>query len=319
MSRAEFEDKSLPYLFGAPANPNSGRTHSRRTKTAESLFPHLKDTLYRCKEYPHGIYINSFGQLCPDDSRSGLYQIDETGEVEQVVASEEDDDNDNVPDEVDETLEKEEKEILNRKRKLEEEEEEEYDDDESDEWTVEQEDEDDEEDDEDDDYEEDEPRPSKKRKDDITDDEFDGDDEQKLTQQQRKEAYLKALEDGVKEQERMNKIMDEKKKQRIKDQKNLAILDEWTEEWKNLRNRAFRKRRALDRTAKNDTIIMTYDAHILTTTNPGCDFEFSKPGTDRKITAKFDCDTATIRCQDSEEQFSNMAKLYDYLESRFLQ
>lgn len=77
LSSAEFHDPGLPYLFGAPVNALSTRTHSRRQKTAQSIFPHLADTLYRCKEYPHGIFIDSFGQLCPEDKRSGLYQIDE--------------------------------------------------------------------------------------------------------------------------------------------------------------------------------------------------------------------------------------------------
>lgn len=58
----------LPVLF------NSTR---RRKKDKYSLYPQLANKIYRCKEYPHGIYINSYGELREDDPRTGMYQIDD--------------------------------------------------------------------------------------------------------------------------------------------------------------------------------------------------------------------------------------------------
>jgi hypothetical protein len=51
---------------------------SRRKKTIETYIApiQLRNTVYRCREFPKGVYINSFGEVCPNDSRSGVYQTD---------------------------------------------------------------------------------------------------------------------------------------------------------------------------------------------------------------------------------------------------
>jgi len=64
---------------------------SRRKKTMDSLFPHLANRIYRCTEFPQGIYINEHGELCPNDKRSGIYKK-MTDEMLQENSSENDDD-----------------------------------------------------------------------------------------------------------------------------------------------------------------------------------------------------------------------------------
>lgn len=56
----------LPQLF------NSSR---RRKKDISSLYPHLAAQVYRCKEFPAGVYISEEGEVLPDDPRSGLYRL----------------------------------------------------------------------------------------------------------------------------------------------------------------------------------------------------------------------------------------------------
>lgn len=439
LSPAEFNDPNLPYLLGAPANPNSTRTHSRRQKSTESLFPHLSDTLYRCKEYPHGIYINSYGQLCPDDKRSGLYQIDERAaendtaddvlaQAEDAVAAkeagleededdddddddaeEEDKDNDDAPpDARDVTWVEAENKIrdkkgLKRKKVVPDEDEDDYkpesgdeDDDEEDdkgseEGDAEQMETDDEFKDEelegtDDDHEWD---PSADRKehdhtqkkkkkakteggdpaddedeaeDDDEDDEDDRDSQGRplpqeadeyeveapaekkkepkvvLTPEQQKEAFLKSMKAAEESQAQMNKAADLRQRQRIQDQKNLRLLENWSEEWKKIRGKIFREEKAsepdpeLRKKIKNTSITMTFEAHILSQTDPGCDFVFRKPVVRPKkgetgpkptplppIAAKFDCTTSEVICDVCARRFSQMMGLYRHLAEHFME
>lgn len=56
----------LPQLF------NSSR---RRKKDISNVYPHLAAQVYRCKEFPEGVYISEEGEVLPDDPRSGLYKL----------------------------------------------------------------------------------------------------------------------------------------------------------------------------------------------------------------------------------------------------
>lgn len=130
LSAEEF-DAPLPSLLGSS---------SRRRKTLDSLFPHLSDRVYRCQEFPHGVYINEYGEVCPDSPQSGIYKRDspdeedkedeplpddadgdyneeeeeddeEDDEDEDEEENEEDEDHDGVVDEVDQYWEKEEQKV----------------------------------------------------------------------------------------------------------------------------------------------------------------------------------------------------------------
>ena len=79
------ELQNLPLLLNGTA---------RRKKTLDSLFPHLANQIYRCREYPHGVYINEFGEVCPNDPRSGLYQIAEGDVCDEEADEDEDEDDD---------------------------------------------------------------------------------------------------------------------------------------------------------------------------------------------------------------------------------
>lgn len=106
----------LPVLF------NSTR---RRKKDKYSLYPQLANKIYRCKEYPHGIYINAYGELREDDPRTGMYQIDDNyvqqcKEYEMSEKEEEYEDdlkNSESSDEEYEEYEEVKKKPLNKKRK----------------------------------------------------------------------------------------------------------------------------------------------------------------------------------------------------------
>lgn len=62
----------------------------RRRKTLQSLFLHLADTVYRCQEFPHGVYINRYGEVLPEDKRSGIYQPAPPGSESPGPATDED-------------------------------------------------------------------------------------------------------------------------------------------------------------------------------------------------------------------------------------
>ena len=62
------ENECLPVLFNGS---------SRRPKTIDNYIApdKLRNCVYRCQEFPHGVYINVYGEVCPDDRRSGIYQV----------------------------------------------------------------------------------------------------------------------------------------------------------------------------------------------------------------------------------------------------
>jgi hypothetical protein len=109
----EYNEDDLPSLLNSS---------SRRKKTIHDLFPLLADRVYRCKEYPGGVYINQYGEVCPDNKRSGIYRqktkdmLKIEKENEKVGASDEssDSDNDEHEDEVDTMWEKKEKRLRKR-------------------------------------------------------------------------------------------------------------------------------------------------------------------------------------------------------------
>lgn len=416
LSPKEFADPNLPSLFNTDVNPLSTRTHARRQKSAKSVFPHLADSLYRCKEYPHGIYINAYGELCPDDKRSGLYQIDERAteqkevddakedeegddEEQEEVEEQEDADNDGAPDVRDEIWVDAENSIrakkgLKRKKVVPDEEEDDYEpsgsdeddedgehdddgkqsegdaemgdtDDEFKEEELAGTDEDDEWDDEnvkkksktsDDDEDDDDEKDSQGNPLPDVEDEFKADKDNdpkdpkdpkdakgantepkpELTLEERKAAYFKSLKDAEEMQENLIRTQQERQKQRLQDQKNLRLLEDWSEDWKKIRARVFRAEKAAvkdpeeRKKVKNTSIIMDFDAHILSKKDPGCDFTFKKPrpkkvkGEPLKAAilpdqhATFDCSTSEVICH-CQKRFSDMESLYQHVNEHFIE
>lgn len=67
----------LPILFNSS---------SRRKKDASNFIApeRIRDSTYRCKEYPGGVYIDQFGKVCEDDPRTGIFRRFKTAPIEQL-------------------------------------------------------------------------------------------------------------------------------------------------------------------------------------------------------------------------------------------
>jgi len=72
------DERKLPLLLGGS---------SRRPKTIQTYVapPNIRDTVYRCQEFPAGVYINKYGEVCPADPRSGIFQKRKHVEAEDDV------------------------------------------------------------------------------------------------------------------------------------------------------------------------------------------------------------------------------------------
>jgi len=374
----------LPSLFNASR---------RRTKTASDLFPHLADRLYRCLEYPHGVFINQYGELCPDDPRSGLYQLDEDEDEDEDNVPEEDEEEEKEQDDEEEEEDDEEEETkpdqaekvwtkaensvrvkAGMKRKNLQDDDDDYEpssdgedvddieikdedieaeinddnvgatDEDEEDWQpkkkVKQDktktehkkdknkdkDEEEDEDDDDDDDEEDE-------------DEEEGDDEEvqepvemrervdttNMTGEEKKSLYIKELEATAAEQERLYHLEVQRKKERVKIQKLIRQMEEWTEDWKKLCGQIHRKTKAAEKNdelrkkIKNTTICMKYDSHLMSKENPGCDFTFKKPGYSCTFNATLDCESFQINCSKCNHKTSDIPDLYDHMSSHFVE
>ena len=383
----------LPSLFNASR---------RRTKTASDLFPHLADRLYRCLEYPHGVFINQYGELCPDDPRSGLYQLDEDEDEDEDNAPEEDEEEEKEQDDEEEEEDDDEEETkpdqaekvwtkaensvrvkAGMKRKNLQDDDDDYepssDGEDVDDMEIKDEDieaeinddnvgatDEDEEDwqpkkkvkqdktktehkknkdkdkkkDKDDDEEEEEDE------DDDDDDEEDEDEEEEegdddevqepvemrervdttnMTGEEKKSLYIKELEATAAEQERLYQLEVQRKKERVKIQKLIRQMEEWTEDWKKLCGRIHRKTKAAEKNdelrkkIKNTTICMKYDSHLMSKENPGCDFTFKKPGYSCTFNATLDCESFQINCSKCNHKTSDIPHLYDHMSSHFVE
>jgi hypothetical protein len=75
------EDQGQPQIIWLPEEdqedqlPSLLNNSARRKKTWETFVAHrnLHDHVVRCKEFPHGVYIDRFGKAQPQDARSHLY------------------------------------------------------------------------------------------------------------------------------------------------------------------------------------------------------------------------------------------------------
>lgn len=80
------KNEELPYLLNG--------TKRRKPTLDTYVSPHnMRDTVYRCKEFPQGIYIDRFGKAQPDDERTGVFvekENDEDGDEEDDSDSDED-------------------------------------------------------------------------------------------------------------------------------------------------------------------------------------------------------------------------------------
>jgi hypothetical protein len=74
LTKAEFKSDLTTLLAGT----------SRRPKTVSNFVAPeiMRDTVKRCKEFPGGVYINIYGEICPDDPRTGVYRMISQGSVE---------------------------------------------------------------------------------------------------------------------------------------------------------------------------------------------------------------------------------------------
>lgn len=340
----EFDIKQLTYLFGGS---------SKRRKDANSLFPHLKDRIYRCREFPNGIYINKFGELCPQDSRSGVYQ-----EIEPDMKPDsdceddsEDPDNDESKDSADEAWAKEEEKVKQKqskkRKRAEESEDEDYekseeseaDEDMSDaEETLSDAKEDDEimEEEEDDDW-----QPSKKKakknnnnkqiviedsdsdsRSEDSESEEDKEDEEVIESKEEKikvpqpTTVVEDLKSSVELVEHYNNIENRRRLERLRTDKLIHYLETLTEEWAIIAKEKKRKTKGQKNGGK--PIKMSYESELLCK-DPTCQFVFRKAGSKVKggVTADLDCAKTNLICMCGKSDFQDTTDIYDHVESHF--
>lgn len=291
-------DSSLPALFNSS---------SRRTKDINSLFSHLSDRIYRCKEFPGGIYINEDGQLCPDDERSGIYK---RLDIKKVCKSTPDDPV--VP--------------SSHSRKYDEEDGDEDDEGEDEDTSSDEEDDEDDndedtsvkrvrgDDDDDEDYVEEEESTDEESSDSDSASETEKPKE-KNVETNEKPDLLEHLKKGTEDQSFLHDLERNRRLQRINKQQLLRLIEKWDEQWTMLRKQAFRRQVAQpNKRRRNESIEMSYEPNIMLAEIPTCEFEFKKP-TRGTIKAGMNCDLKEIVCQ-CEESFKDLKKLYTHLETR---
>jgi hypothetical protein len=68
IGKSEVVSSDLPLLFNSS---------SRRKKTIDNYIApiSLRNNVYMCKEFPQGVFINKYGEVCPEDPRSNVYKI----------------------------------------------------------------------------------------------------------------------------------------------------------------------------------------------------------------------------------------------------
>ena len=297
LTKDEFEN-NLPSLL---------RGTARRKKTMESLFPHLSNQVYRCSEFPNGIYINDFGELCPKDSKSGVYQQIPPEEEDDFLVDEElteDEDNDNAADSDDAHWEEEENKKKKRKRRIGSDDEEDYDNDDDDEESESSDMESADDDviidiEEDDDWQ---PR-TKKRKVKVTISESEEDSDLILDShgyeiepdiapshdEQDRGVPLAGLSQVSAQMEHLQALEQQKRVERLKSQKLIKYLEDFIEEW-NMQRKKYHKlsKSELKVNPKNMTLKMTYDSALFNHP-PSCNFTFQKPAHEQTTSASLVC------------------------------
>lgn len=257
----------LPTLF------NSTR---RRKKTIDSLFPHLGNQVYRCKEFPQGVYISSEGEVLPDDERSGIYHLlenaddNENGEETEDLAAYDPDDSevdnyDSVPDEINTLWAQEElkhSKKSKRKRKRYEDDDDEYVFNPNEDY-----------------YEVD------AGEDEEDEDEEDEEDEEDM-----------AIFDDI--GAKRYKQYEESKRERIRHQKLIRCLGDWEEAWGKLPLR------------RGIVYMKYYDPKFVCST-PSCNVCFQRPGC-VSVTTVMDCENLGLNCT-CGIRFSDMELLYNHL------
>jgi len=291
LSPSEYNVADLPSLLNSTA---------KRKKTLESLFPTLADRVYRCKEFPGGVYINEFGEACPDDERTGIYKCigaeapeddlpngAEAPEGDDDVATE--DENDMVHDSEDEYWAQ--KEAAKRKRS--------YGSDDDDDDYVD----DDESDDED------------TASDDTESDDTDGEAAPSAAtpSTDANVNLLEHLRSITDEQSRRTDLEHQKRLERIRRQKLVRLVEHWSDTWTTLRKSAFKKQPSNGKRRKNESIEMKYEANIVLSEKPECEFEFHKPFTRTTVTAAMNCTEKSIVCQCSKS-FTDIGQMYKHLD-----
>lgn len=126
------DDEGLPRLFNSS---------SRRKKTLDNFIapPHLHDRIYRCREFPRGVYINRHGEVLPDDSRSGCLVVSSSLGARNTIPSD-DEEESYVPTDLEEEEEEDEDEDAEDEDEIDypddsDDDEEEEDDEDEDEWS----------------------------------------------------------------------------------------------------------------------------------------------------------------------------------------
>lgn len=191
------DDEDLPPLFGGS---------SSRKKTIETYVApdRLRDRIYRCREYPRGVYIDRYGTVCPDDPRSGRYH---------KRARDDDVDEDDAFHEV------------SRRRKK-------PDDETDEEWYGESDTSDSEE------YDhEDQPSPAKKKKRAELEDDWKDERDTDLTDSQKKQRFMHELHSALDRTREVEDQMQRSRKQVLNSQKLNDQLGVYVEEWETFAKR----------------------------------------------------------------------------------
>ncbi len=265
------DDDELPVLLGGS---------SRRPKTIENYVapPHLRDTVYRCREYPRGVYINPYGEICPNDHRSGRFQRREHNDIDEGNAFHE---------------------VSRRRRSP-------QDEDQDDEWVATS-DETDESEEEDSDEEVEAPGRKRKREQEDEEEEWKElphDEDTPLTDEQKKALFMQDLQSAAGRTATMEAHLERTKHQTTNARKLNDQLGEYVEEWLKYASREARG------------VQMVYDSKFVTD-QPSCSIQFVKKikqDNGRVVpsvlaTGSMNCTTRKLECH-CHQAFTSSKQLY---------
>jgi hypothetical protein len=296
LSDDEFQ-QNLPSLFNSS---------SRRKKSIDNYVApiNLRNKVYRCQEYPRGVFIDEFGEVCPNDKRSGLFRpnserpeyttSDQVPHDEPEFVAETDDDEEDDDEEED---------YGEGEEDYGEEEEEEEGDDDDDESFVVSDNEEDE-----DQYEEEEEYYDKESTN-NTDEK--NEQEHQVTEEKAEEEEEEDLNREIDDLRENNDSMlhyfdnHEKSRKRIlRIQKLCRVIEDHIDVWNSVRKTK----------PNNSRVVISLDSDLHSRENPYCKFIFNFPKKKKnKVSADFLIDEEIIKCHQCEMTFSNMASLYEHV------
>lgn len=259
------DNLELPSILARPSNrPNS--RHQNRTVESYIAPENLRDKVVQFKEFPHGVYINHAGELCPKDPRSNRIRTrvrptaangpDDAVPADDIASAEDDEDEENDENDDDDGMYWRETGDSGKKRKRSDEDED-AEEEEDGEWSgAEDEDDNDEDEDEDDNDEAEEDNEKAKEEE---EEEEDGE----ITQQ----SLVDDLKQGADDTAKFHEVARASKKRVLHAQKLIHFMQDIELAWQSYRAEQIRKiHKSMAGTPRNEQNkyypVMTYDTNF---------------------------------------------------------